>query len=112
MKKNQPKKTAAVKQSWQKGGAHRIAYEQRMQDKKTMDHRTSQPAAKVIGHQKAETASPAHYPMSDIVQCMRISARMLEIADDHRPELARLNSSQAKLLRAAADDLEAQAGDA
>lgn len=54
MKKNQPKKTAAVKQSWQKGGAHRIAYEQRMQDKKTMDQRTSQPAAEVIGHPNAD----------------------------------------------------------
>ncbi len=46
------------------------------------------------------------YKMTDIVSCMRNSAKMLEIADHREQKFNDLNTKQAALLRAAADDLE------
>lgn len=50
----------------------------------------------------------AHYPIMNIVKCMRISAMMLEIADSDNPKYSKLNLMQANLLRAAAKDLASQ----
>jgi hypothetical protein len=47
-----------------------------------------------------------HYVLTDIVTCMRISAKMLELADRDNRRLNHLNCKQAELLRAAADDIE------
>jgi hypothetical protein len=48
----------------------------------------------------------AQYKITEIVACMRNSARMLIVADNNEPKLNRLNVKQAELLCAAADDLE------
>jgi hypothetical protein len=58
--------------------------------------------------QRAEQSPPLHYPMGEIVRCMRTSARMLMLADKHDPKLNKCNCRQGELLVAAADDLEAQ----
>jgi hypothetical protein len=50
----------------------------------------------------------ATYSITDIVACMRNSAKMLEIADHDKRPLNILNCKHAELLRAAADDLEAR----
>lgn len=124
----QAKQSAAKKSSWKKGGAHRIAYEQRMQDKKTsaLVHRTSAPDDQEAEFNQQRTAAweavrqikgaavvknklrDSNYPMDAVIRLMQISAFMLIAADKHRPELNELNSNQAKTLMDAAAALESQ----
>ncbi len=68
---------------------------------------TNPDQGKATGSPAAEIVTP-HYTVPNIVTCMRISARMLMLASDDVPNSRRHYEGQAKLLYAAADDLEAQ----